>query len=586
MKKRLLPLSLMFFVATAFASGCSKNVSDVKNKIVNGKSVLYSINGENYFVDDLISTNVTDYDSFFQSESGTKALYQAVEDALIQQIATGFSTTIKNSIQAQVELKMEEWNDNVEAYATGNGISKRAAQRILLEQQGFEEPKELELSYTVAEQRKEVLKQFKDLAEPSLVNTADDTLLEKYVNEAAPMVVKHILVKIGNSSNVYTQATISESEASKLGTVCNQLAQKSTAYNAVGYTPSPYNFDFADIAIAYSEDSSANVGGNLGIVDTYTPFVNEFKFGLYAAKIAQQTGASATLYQDKLGVSANMDEKLFGTSGIYAEKKFNAVSVLDVCSTLANDYKEVGNQQPGVDVNDYKAELFPRNIAYNKYFNFPGVQFLTTDASAVADTKTYSPLSDKASLVLDSDGNPIVVAKSSHGVHFISATYDSLAVLNTFATRPNSGPLETVSAAVKYFMYGPNITSTTNGDRNYYNNAYVKNTFFNQGSAVVATAESSRRTEIDNRVSNYTKGGYPGLATSDELHSFELYQYYLAQYPSLQLYSGVDTIINQYIQLKRGYYQEAIANAVEKNWNTYFRQVAANQEFRSIVYGS
>ena len=586
MKKRLLPLSLMIALTTAFASGCSKNDSDVKNKIVDGKSVLFSLNGVNYFVDDLISTNVTDYSSFFQTENGAKTLYQAVEDTLIQQIATGFSTTIKNAIQAQVELKMEEWDENVEAYARSNGISKRAAQRMLLAQQGFEEPAELELSYRIAEQRKEVLKQFKDLAEPTLVNTNDDTLLEKYVNDTAPMVMKHILVKISNNANIYTKASITETEASKLGTVCNQLAQKSATYQAPGYVPNAYSFDFANIAIAYSEDSSATVGGNLGIVDTYTPFVNEFKFGVYAAKIAQQSGEALTLYKDKLGLSTDMSENLFGTNGIYEDQKFNAISVLDVCSTLANDFASSGNQRPGIDSSAYDSKLFPRNIVYNKYFNFPGVQFLTTDAAAVADNKTYSPVTDKESLVLDSNGNPIIVAKSSHGIHFISVTYNSLNALNTFANRPNSGPAENVSAAVKYFMYGPNITSTSNGDRDFYNQAYVKNTFFNQGAAVVATAESNRRTEIDNRLSNYIKGGYPGLATSDDLYSFELFEYYLAQYPSLQLYSGVATIINNYINLKRSYYVDAIENAINNNWNTYFRQVAANLELRSQVYGS
>jgi hypothetical protein len=453
MKKRLLPLSLMFLVTTAFASGCSKNDSDVKNKVVDGKSVLFSLNGVNYFVDELISTDVTDYDSFFQTETGAQALYTAVEDALIQQVATSFSTTIKNSILAQVEIKMEEWNDAVEGYATTNGVSKRTAERLLLEQQGFDTPDQLELSYKVAEQRKEVLKQFKDLSEPALVNTSDDTLLEKYVTNAAPMIVKHVLVKVANSANVYAKGTLTENEASKLGTVCNQLAVKSATYQAPGYTPNAYNFDFADIAIAYSEDGSASVGGNLGIVDTYTSFVNEFKYGLYATQIAQQSEPAATLYKTKLGVSTNLEEDLFGTNGIYAEGKFNAISVGDVCSVLMNDYQATGNQLPGVDEADYDAQLFPRNIAYNKYFNFPGVQFLTTDSAAVADNKLYSPLTDKANLVLDAAGNPIVVVKSTYGIHFISVTYDSLAQLNVFANRPNGGVQENVSAAVKYFMY-------------------------------------------------------------------------------------------------------------------------------------
>ena len=412
-----------------------------------------------------------------------------------------------------------------------------------------------------------MLKQFKDLSEPALVNTNDDTLLEKYVTNAAPMIVKHVLVKVANTANVYAKGTLSESEASKLGTVCNQLAVKSATYQAPGYTPNAYNFDFADIAIAYSEDGSASVGGNLGIV-------------------AQQSEPEATLYKTTLGVSTNLEEDLFGTNGVYAEGKFNAISVGDVCSVLMNDYQSTGNQLPGVDESAYDAQLFPRNIAYNKYFNFPGVQFLTTDSAAVADSKLYSPIADKANLVLDAAGNPIVVVKSTYGIHFISVTYDSLAQLNVFANRPNGGVQENVSAAVKYFMYGANITSTTSGDRDFYNASYVKNSFFNQGAAVVSTAESTRRTEIDNRVSNYIKGGYPGIAANDALYSYEMYRYYLAQYPGLHMHSGVSTIINNYIDLKNSYYNEAIETAVANNWNTYFRQVAANKEFRSTVYGS
>lgn len=554
MKKKTLSLSLMLLVGAACLSGCSSSVTSPLKE--NGKDVLFSIGaGEekvNVYADDILGFDSTEsIHTFLKTDSGKKAVYDAVEKAVIQAKIEP-SEQIKESVESS---EMADWDEKIADYVETYGVTSRKAEQTLLEEAGFETREELFDSYVLARQKEKLWEKFEeDMTQPyvTVENTGDTTLIERYVENAAPMVVKHILVKVADSA-VRTQATITEAEADNLGTVLQRLSK--TGPQETGRN------SFATIASEESEDSSASKGGNLGIMDTYTSFVNEFKLGLYVSEAVRNKDV-AGYNDDVLGITGDIEEALFGANGVYKNYTIRTV-VLDTIATelieksddLAIDQQKDVNGNP-LKKSEYDAQKYPRNKIFNEYLNFPGISYLKAKAT-------------DADYLKDENGNPIVMVRSEFGIHFLSITWSSL----------DHNKLEDgafVKNNVQYLMYGSKASKITN--------TYWKDEKYNVGYTSKTEGQNAREDEVEGRISNYVKGGYGSNSVNEKLYDFQVFKYFLEQSEIEIPNTTIKTAINEYMSLIEEYTKENIAISVENTWDSYIQKINSSYEMHDLYY--
>ena len=321
MNKKTLSLSLMVLLGATCLSSCA----DIKTKKEDGKDVLFSVGGTNVYAEDILGfDDTTSVYTFLKTDAGKKAVYNAVEKAVVQ---ANYPVT-DDIIQSVESSEMADWDEKVKEYVDSYGVTARKAEQTLLEEQGFETKDELYDSYVLARQKEKLWEEFEDeVTQPLVTSEANDSLLEEYVANTAPMIVKHILVKTSDS-NVRTKSTITEDQADKLGTVLNRL--KASATDTTGRNT------FVNIASEDSEDTSSKNGGNLGIMDTYTSFVNEFKLGLYVAEAKRYHDAGSNKDLEVLGINEEIEKRLFGTNGVYADYNIRTVALDTIGDELIN----------------------------------------------------------------------------------------------------------------------------------------------------------------------------------------------------------------------------------------------------------
>lgn len=560
MKKKTLSLSLMLLVGAACLSGCSGSVTSPLKE--NGKDVLFSIGaGEskvNVYADDILGfdSNESVY-TFLKTDAGKKAVYDAVEKAVVQ-AEVKVTDEIRESVDSS---EMADWDEKIADYVETYGVTSRKAEQTLLEEAGFETRDELYNSYILARQKEKLWEKFEsDMTQPYITvgSKNNDSLIEKYVDNTAPMVVKHILVKVADSA-VRTQASITESEADKLGTVLQRLSKtspKETGRNS-----------FATIASEESEDSSASKGGNLGIMDTYTSFVNEFKLGLYVSEAVRNKDVTG-YNKSVLGITGDVEEALFGANGVYKNYSIRTVAL----DTIANDLVEKSDDLAVADQLDsngkplkkseYDAQKYPRNKIFNEYLNFPGVSYLKAKAT---DTDYLK----------DENGNPIVMVRSEFGIHFLSITWSSLD-----HNKLEEGAL--VKNNVQYLMYGKKGKEITDKDST--KTIYWTDEKYNVGYASKTEGQNARESEIEGRITNYVKGGYGSNSVNEQLYNFQVFKYYLEQSEIEVPNTTIKSAINEYMSLIEEYTKENIAISVENTWESYIQKINSSYEMHDLYY--
>ncbi|MDD3422190.1 MAG: hypothetical protein PHF91_01460 [Bacilli bacterium] len=543
MKKKT--LSALVLATSLLVAGCG---SSNYTKVEDGKYVLFTVNGTNYYADDLLGANDGNVDlSFLDTTAGVKAAYQAIWNAVVQ-ASQPVTTTIQNS----ADLAYDSWeSDTVATYATNYSVSTRQARAAVLESKGYETVEDKKAALLLAEQETALIKSYKkNKIEPADLTVLDNsTILEKYVNKATPMILSHILVSISDSTNVYTGGTITQTESEKLGSICNRLALSNNSSNK-----------FTAVATK-SDDGSYSSGGNLGIMDTYTSYVSEFKYGTYVAQTVLNHN-SASFNEALYGLTSEESDPLFGSDGIYANYSINKISVDQVCSSLVNDSTDVGVQDPTATSED--TSKYIRNIVFNQYFNTPAVQFLTiSDSASTTDYPTEYRSMNADKIVTDDSGNPIIVVRSTYGIHFITVGYDSA--------------LHTSSENTTYFSY-QNSTSAVSETNN-----YVKGTNY-LGYDTLADAQTARKSEVETRVLNYANGGYVGLTASDSYLSYEMFSYYLNQSGITIPNSVIKTAVSNYLSNLTGALEDTINSYEKSNWSAYIDQLEYDASVRSYLY--
>ena len=538
-------LALLVLASSLLVAGCGTSDTKTKPLIEDGKSVLFSIDGTNYYADDLFGTNSSRFDlSMLENTLVLSNLYAAVENAVIQ-ASQPVTTTIKNA----ADLDYEAFEDEVSSTASQYGVSVREARVALLAERGFETVEDLQADLLLKQQKAALVRSYNRVhLEPQSQTLTGTTALEKYVDEARPLIVSHILVTIASKNDVYNKGTITESEADKLGNVCNRLSLSKKDTNK--YT----------LIAGISDDGSFQYGGNLGLMDSYTSFVSEFKFGVYTALVAlNQIGGNAS----KVGIDSDVNNLLFGADGIYPNAQVNSIAVDNVCADLVNLKADKGNQPAGATSDD--ANLFPRNIIFNQHFNFPGIQFLTL--SSAASTSAY-PTAERSlnaqNIVTDDLGNPIIVVRSEFGVHFIAVNYNSF----------NNSQADNVN----YFRF--NSTSVTGVNNT---NNYVLNPNF-VGYESLEKAQKERLTQVQTRVDNFLKGGYVSLQTNEEYLNFEIFKYFF-NLSGLKLNNpALESAVMNYIKTREDGFDATVTAFNSDLWQSYILNLKHDQMLREQLY--
>jgi hypothetical protein len=538
-------LALLVLASSLLVAGCTGGDNNTRPLVQDGKSVLFSINETNYFADDLFGTGNNEFDlSMLDNNIMVSKVYAAIENAVVE-ASQPITTTIENA----AELEFEAFEEDVRSFATQSNLSVREARALYLQDLGFETVDDLKASYVLAQQKAALVRSFNRVhLEPQSATLSGATALEQYVDQAKPLIVSHILVTIASKNDVYNKAVITEAEADKLGNVCNRLSLSNKETNK-----------FTLIA-GISDDGSFRFGGNLGVMDSYTSFVSEFKFGVYSALASLNlTGTNA----NKVGIDTEVYNQLFGNSGIYANNQINKIQVDNVCANLVNLKSSIGNQPVGATADD--ANLYPRNTIFNQHFNFPGVQFLTLNNSA---STTAYPTAERSlnaqGIVTDDLGNPIIVTRSEFGIHFIAVNYNSF----------NKSQAENTN----YFRFNSTNVSGVNDTNN-----YVLNPNF-VGYEALNAAQAERLKQVSGRVDNFLKGGFVSLQPNEEYLNFEIFKYFY-ELSGLEITNpALEAAVMNYIGVREKGFDTTVTAFQADLWQDYILNLEHDKVLRAQIY--
>ena len=353
-----------------------ENAYDDSSKYQSIFDIIYSVLVKNYFKKE---ATVKYY--------GSDKVIGLKEMGDIKDVATGTEGTI----YGLANQKVEDDKDTAQSNADANNTKYKKELDAILESKGVDSLDELRDKYVAEIQKERFEKNFytyyiedlKQGAGTTLLSgqteaqalesaTASAKLLDEsytasdlwsgYFKDQLPYHVSHILVKLEDGSGTnYANGTISEANAKRLFNVVDALGNGEDT--------------FSTIAKQYSEDTGSRVlSGDLGIMDTSTSFVNEFKLGIYAY---ENLYGSASVAGSKIDASG---DGLIGKYEDAVEGSFGVGVVPTIPSTVFEDLKNAAetdkdeNQKP---VLEGETSLFPRNIIYNKYLNRHSFAFVT-----------------------------------------------------------------------------------------------------------------------------------------------------------------------------------------------------------------
>ena len=230
---------LVVFVGIYAVDAYKNRELTVPARVVDGQSAVYSVDGEYVFADDF-------YDSLYK-QNGLNCEFVSFRKAVL---SNSYETTEEmNNIATNYAAYMYQQygetyiNDQLAALGYVNGSDDL-------------------INYYIDSQKNDLL--IGDYSK----NHVDD-VVTPYIEENDPRLIYHILVKVAditkdtdeNGNTVYT-ANPTVEETNKLNRILEELETKS----------------FQDVASEYSDDSSGQYGGYIGIVGkNTTDYVTEFK---------------------------------------------------------------------------------------------------------------------------------------------------------------------------------------------------------------------------------------------------------------------------------------------------------------------
>lgn len=441
------------------------------NEVIAKKNVLIEFRNANgnytqYTADDLFAKYTE------STQKSTESYYNAIYNVLVEEwFNLGENSNLKKECDTAADIAMEAKKSEADSASDSNKTTYDEEWEKILNTELSDmaedkrDDKQLLHKFQLNEYKTklgdEFYDKFKTWAKENVSADEQTNNLfwgdQGYLKEKLPYHVKHILVNVDADNADYYKGTVSSANVSKLYTVVSELAAKE---------------DFGEIARDQSDDEgSAKSFGDLGIMDTSTGYVNEFKLGIYAYdtyfNTSKEVGSSLSKNANPFNIPEN-DANYVKSLGI-ASIPYGAVVQM-------NNLKDTTLDQYNKEVNDNDSAYYPRNILFNKYFNNHNLGFITPESLSGKDPvqkfaddnlnahytdlnedgtwtngpvvdayanmegfqsvtlNTYDAKGNKVGTVTrkvlcDNNGNPILVVRAGsgyQGIHFIVVTRSAL----------------------------------------------------------------------------------------------------------------------------------------------------------------
>ena len=452
MKKSKLSLCLASsFIAAMSLAACGE-VSENPTAVV-------TVKDSNGKVREILSSAI--YDEYKKTSGGVSKFYNAILESLIRyeyenpnQEIVNWKNTAKalktiSEIKAEAENSVKNDKNTANEKAKTNGTSYDTEWENILSSHDClpkdgdsESGEEKLLQYYIYQLEKEditdkfFLFQKDNVTSEWLGVTKEGKSAEKTVKGAYPYHIRHILAKISGGSSNFYNGTITSDEAELLGNIMESLLSDKMSFAQVAIN----NAD-AD----KNDKTSAEKGGDLGIMTTTTAFVNEFKLGVYAYDAIYNHANDAGIDTIRAGLGLDTDYKfsLKNSSGVIEQtnpvdafqNKINGGKLQEVpydaflkIKKYADDTKDAKGKQ----VNNGNEHYYPRNVLYNYYLNFHNPFVVTKELvgdnglPTADDSTKYDARFVEATIngvqkkvLCDETGNIIVCVRSEHGIHFM-----------------------------------------------------------------------------------------------------------------------------------------------------------------------
>ncbi|MEA5061333.1 MAG: peptidylprolyl isomerase [Erysipelotrichaceae bacterium] len=583
MKHRKLSISLISaFIAALGLSACS-DVTAKDNSIL----TLKGYDGETIDIDAGAIFN-----QYKTSADGISSFYKAILEVLIRNyFETSTDADVKSklaSLKTQAENKVKGVEEEARLNAEKNGTSYEEEWNKLLDSNKVEDRDELKALFLYNFEKAEIEDKY---FENNLSSLTSEYIGFKQDNSNAwgayrgdehsamlPYHIRHILVKTTASATDFTSSEITQDEAKKLDTVYEALASGKNT--------------FGQVAASWSDDSSASVFGDSGIMDVSENFVNEFKLGIYAYDGLygkSVTGAQSINRDDYFGLSDSYN----GSSATSTVKDqlsnigLGQVSY-EVFLRLGETYK-TEKSDGGESVNDGVTKYFPRNIYWNNYLNLHNVFVITDNGLTDSGTHWTKPgldangktgfrevsglgLAAGTKVLTDEVGRVVIGVRSEYGIHFMIMQRTPFELDGTISSYNDS----TKSYSYNDVKINEYYTTKVPGDQGYPQTTEGKDkvTYVN-----FLNADKSVYTERADKVETKIKG-------FDSMYDYRIYEQFAANNQIQINDPTVKTEIDRYIAQKREYIEWSDEQNVTKTWQTYLDLLNLQYEMRDDDYGT
>ena len=407
--KRSLSLA-MSILAIASLTACNDdyNYPDAKWK----EGIIVNVDGKDYKYDEIYQ--------LFDNSKGSAQAYFNVAKNILAQLVTPKTDTMLSNVDTKINDLKNTWKTN----ARTNNTSYKEEQEKTFDSENVEDLDELREKYISQQQVEKNSQDFYEInangvTDPSYTYYISEQMTKDYVTNQAPYHVSHVLVKVDASSDGegYWNGKITADNAKKIGNAVRMLAS-SDSFGSVAQLVS----EDEGSAKMYGELVTTTEGSQSVAMEKTTSYINEFKLGLYAyeaylnpktkaaevntavrasLRVPGQAAASSSFdYKNDTAVSELItDGTLVGKNGAFGIPLSKAITlgyVADVEKNIVDGSKV-----------DYASETqYPRNILFNNYFNYHGVNFLyddsdTYEAEFLKDAIEVGAHSDKTILTLN-----------------------------------------------------------------------------------------------------------------------------------------------------------------------------------------
>ena len=407
--KRSLSLA-MSILAIASLTACDDDYTypDAKWK----EGIIVNVDGKDYKYDEIYQ--------LFDNSKGSAQAYFNVAKNILAQLVTPKTDTMLSNVDTKINDLKNTWKTN----ARTNNTSYKEEQEKTFDSENVEDLDELREKYISQQQVEKNSQDFYEInangvTDPSYTYYISEQMTKDYVTNQAPYHVSHVLVKVDASSDGegYWNGKITADNAKKIGNAVRMLAS-SDSFGSVAQLVS----EDEGSAKMYGELVTTTEGSQSVAMEKTTSYINEFKLGLYAyeaylnpknkaaevntavrasLRVPGQAAASSSFdYKNDTAVSELItDGTLVGKNGAFGIPLSKAITlgyIADVEKNIVDGSKV-----------DYASETqYPRNILFNNYFNYHGVNFLyddsdTYEAEFLKDAIEVGAHSDKTILTLN-----------------------------------------------------------------------------------------------------------------------------------------------------------------------------------------